>query len=104
MRRKEKAKRRQDREMLRREKELARKLRKEQKSKMKEMKKQKRRKSKHDKDRTGSEEDGSHMKARKKASKEPKGHRHRRAATARPERIWDYGVIPYEIEANFSGR
>ena len=27
----------------------------------------------------------------------------KRAATARPERIWDYGVIPYEIEANFSG-
>lgn len=26
-----------------------------------------------------------------------------RAATARPERIWDYGVIPYEIDANFSG-
>ncbi|XP_015793831.1 dorsal-ventral patterning tolloid-like protein 1 [Tetranychus urticae] len=26
-----------------------------------------------------------------------------RAATARPERLWDYGVIPYEIEANFSG-
>jgi hypothetical protein len=29
--------------------------------------------------------------------------RHRRAATARAERLWDYGVIPYEIEANFSG-
>ncbi|CAG2119420.1 unnamed protein product [Medioppia subpectinata] len=27
----------------------------------------------------------------------------RRAATARAERLWDYGVIPYEIEANFSG-
>ena len=27
----------------------------------------------------------------------------RRAATARPERIWDYAVIPYEIDANFSG-
>lgn len=26
-----------------------------------------------------------------------------RAATARPERLWDYGVIPYEIESNFSG-
>lgn len=26
-----------------------------------------------------------------------------RAATARMERIWDYGVIPYEIDANFSG-
>jgi len=40
-------------------------------------------------------------------------HRHRerpekgrstRAATARPERLWDYGVIPYEIESNFSGK
>ena len=30
-------------------------------------------------------------------------HRSKRAATARPERIWDYAVIPYEIEANFSG-
>lgn len=26
-----------------------------------------------------------------------------RAATARKERVWDYGVIPYEIEGNFSG-
>lgn len=26
-----------------------------------------------------------------------------RAATAKKERIWDYGVIPYEIDANFSG-
>ncbi|CAG9855331.1 unnamed protein product [Phyllotreta striolata] len=26
-----------------------------------------------------------------------------RAATARKERIWDYGVIPYEIDGNFSG-
>jgi hypothetical protein len=31
------------------------------------------------------------------------GSRVRRAATARKERIWDYGVIPYEIDANFSG-
>lgn len=29
--------------------------------------------------------------------------RSRRAATARKERIWDFGVIPYEIDANFSG-
>ena len=29
--------------------------------------------------------------------------RSKRAATARPERIWDYAVIPYEIETNFSG-
>lgn len=26
-----------------------------------------------------------------------------RAATAKKERIWDHGVIPYEIDANFSG-
>jgi hypothetical protein len=26
-----------------------------------------------------------------------------RAATAREERVWDYGVIPYEIDGNFSG-
>lgn len=33
-------------------------------------------------------------------------HKHRRvvrAATARKERVWDYGVIPYEIDGNFSG-
>ncbi|XP_058813843.1 protein tolkin-like [Topomyia yanbarensis] len=34
-----------------------------------------------------------------------KGHHHRatRAATAKKERIWDFGVIPYEIDGNFSG-
>lgn len=26
-----------------------------------------------------------------------------RAATARKERVWDHGVIPYEIDGNFSG-
>lgn len=30
-------------------------------------------------------------------------HRVTRAATARKERVWDYGVIPYEIDGNFSG-
>jgi len=29
--------------------------------------------------------------------------RSRRAATARSERLWDNGVIPYDIDANFSG-
>nr|XP_012228893.1 PREDICTED: bone morphogenetic protein 1-like [Linepithema humile] len=29
--------------------------------------------------------------------------RMRRAATARKERVWDHGVIPYEIDGNFSG-
>ncbi|CAN8020366.1 unnamed protein product [Ixodes persulcatus] len=32
-----------------------------------------------------------------------KNRRRTRAATARPERLWDHAVIPYEIEANFSG-
>lgn len=27
----------------------------------------------------------------------------RRAATARPERVWPHGVIPYIISANFTG-
>lgn len=30
-------------------------------------------------------------------------HRITRAATAKKDRIWDYGVIPYEIDGNFSG-
>ncbi|XP_040175753.1 tolloid-like protein 1 isoform X2 [Anopheles arabiensis] len=30
-------------------------------------------------------------------------HRTIRAATAKKERIWDFGVIPYEIDGNFSG-
>jgi tolkin protein len=29
--------------------------------------------------------------------------RAKRAATARRERLWDYGVIPYVIDGNFSG-
>lgn len=32
------------------------------------------------------------------------GKRIRRAATARPERLWNFGIIPYEIETNFSGQ
>lgn len=32
---------------------------------------------------------------------EPRSERVKRAATARPERIWDYAVIPYEIDSNF---
>ena len=31
------------------------------------------------------------------------GMRSKRAATARTERLWEFGVIPYEIESNFSG-
>ncbi|CAD7084767.1 unnamed protein product [Hermetia illucens] len=30
-------------------------------------------------------------------------HRVARAVTAKKERVWDYGVIPYEIDGNFSG-
>lgn len=30
-------------------------------------------------------------------------HRPKRAVTAKKERIWDYGVIPYEIDHIFSG-
>ncbi|GFY71137.1 metalloendopeptidase [Trichonephila inaurata madagascariensis] len=30
--------------------------------------------------------------------------RPKRAATARPERLWDRAVIPYDIESNFSGK
>ncbi|RZF44812.1 hypothetical protein LSTR_LSTR000764 [Laodelphax striatellus] len=35
--------------------------------------------------------------------REERTERRRRAATGRKERIWDYGVIPYEIDGNFSG-
>ena len=28
--------------------------------------------------------------------------RGKRAATARKDRLWDYGIIPYDIEANFT--
>ena len=33
-----------------------------------------------------------------------RGQRSRRAATAKLDRLWDNAVIPYEVEANFSGR
>lgn len=33
----------------------------------------------------------------------PQAARARRAVTVRQERTWDYGVIPYEIDAIFSG-
>lgn len=33
-----------------------------------------------------------------------RGPRPRRAATARTERIWDHGIIPYEIDKNFTGK
>ena len=30
--------------------------------------------------------------------------RSKRAATAKIDRLWEYAVIPYEVEANFSGK
>ena len=33
-----------------------------------------------------------------------KHQRYTRAVTAKKERIWDYGVIPYEVDGNFSGQ
>ncbi|XP_072401831.1 protein tolkin-like [Diabrotica undecimpunctata] len=43
------------------------------------------------------------LKRKNTASYEKRHYRIVRAATARKERIWDYGVIPYEIDGNFSG-
>lgn len=40
---------------------------------------------------------------RRSLSRRSKVARKTRAATAHPERVWDYAVIPYEIDANFSG-
>lgn len=41
------------------------------------------------------------------SQREVEAHHHHyrvaRAVTAKKERIWDYGVIPYEIDGNFSG-
>lgn len=101
MRRKEKAKRKLEREMRRRQKDRERQLRRQKKLKMKELKK-KRKQSK--KEKAESKEKEAKEKESEKSKKSEKLLRSRRAATARPERIWDYGVIPYEIEANFSGK
>ncbi|XP_053945227.1 uncharacterized protein LOC128854836 [Anastrepha ludens] len=45
------------------------------------------------------------MELQKAESSKHLKHRNRmvRAVTAKKERIWDYGVIPYEIDGNFSG-
>lgn len=40
---------------------------------------------------------------KKSSVQNPPHKRVTRAATARKERVWDYGVIPYEIDGNFSG-
>lgn len=34
---------------------------------------------------------------------EDHGRRSKRAATAQKERLWDHGVIPYEIDSQFGG-
>lgn len=47
-------------------------------------------------------EHGAKQVARKRGAARLSG-RARRAATARKERVWDHGVIPYEIDGNFSG-
>lgn len=43
------------------------------------------------------------MKRKRPVLSENSHRRVTRAATARKERVWDYGVIPYEIDGNFSG-
>lgn len=49
------------------------------------------------------EHNGKKHRHRKRTKLEGMKRRRPRAATGRPERIWDFGVIPYEIDANFSG-
>ncbi|CAG9768768.1 unnamed protein product [Ceutorhynchus assimilis] len=44
-----------------------------------------------------------HFDLKRKSTDEQTLRRVTRAATARKERVWDYGVIPYEIDGNFSG-
>ena len=44
-----------------------------------------------------------HNKSKKAKSSAVKS-RSKRAATARKDRLWDYGIIPYDIEANFTGQ
>ncbi|KAJ8911951.1 hypothetical protein NQ315_012762 [Exocentrus adspersus] len=44
-----------------------------------------------------------HKRKKRHQNKRRRRNRVTRAATARKDRIWDYGVIPYEIDGNFSG-
>ena len=99
LRRKEKAKRKKERELRKSRRQEQRKLKREKNLKLKLLKRQRR---KHDRKRKTKE----HV-IIDDVIEEHTGEinqRRKRAATARPERIWDYGVIPYEIEASFSGR
>ena len=81
--------------------ELRRKQRREEKMKRKEERRQRRLLKKQE--RLRKKQSKSKSKKGSKLDKSSKT-RAKRAATARPERLWDYGVIPYEIEANFSGK
>ena len=90
------------RELRKRDKEIERKMKKQKKLESKERKRSYSKKSKSDKKKSKWER--KMAKSDKKAKKGQLPLREKRAATARPERIWDYGVIPYEIEANFSGK
>jgi tolkin len=49
---------------------------------------------------------GRHRKGERKGGRKgggKGGRRAQRAATARKERVWEHGVIPYDIDTNFSG-
>ncbi|XP_053392429.1 tolloid-like protein 1 isoform X5 [Mercenaria mercenaria] len=113
MRKKEKQKRKKAREIKKLQKEEERRLRKERrkerKEKTKAMKLKKRKENSKDIPEHKKKDNDMYKKEKKEKAfykpltKHKKTVRTKRAATARPERIWDYGVIPYEIEANFSG-
>lgn len=109
LRKKEKEKRKQERELRKLKKMEERRRRRERRQKMKEMKTKKRRESRTDnkkdiiKEKTEDKEEKNKDKKDCTYTTDKIETRKKRAATARTERIWDYGVIPYEIEANFSG-
>lgn len=108
MRKSEKEKRKRAREQRKLQNEAERKEIKQKRLKMKEGKKETRRKMRMEKKKGSVKEEKLSIKERKYTKplidqQVEKEIRAKRAATARPERIWDYGVIPYEIEANFSG-
>lgn len=47
--------------------------------------------------------EGKFMMRKQQKVRHERSRKRKRAATARPERLWEFGVIPYEIESNFSG-
>ncbi|WAQ95864.1 TLL1-like protein [Mya arenaria] len=97
MKKKEKGRRKQEREIRRQQKQEDRRQRRLKKLKLRQMKRERKQQERLAKK--------LEMKKARKMQRraEEAQTRAKRAATARPERIWDYGVIPYEIEANFSG-